>query len=90
MDMSRELRSVVIESGEMAESLFERVNEGYREGTVSSCTMPSSSKFCQEFWNQKVFFDTYLQPQFFLLKETINLPMIDRYPVFSNCIWNNF
>ena len=31
MDMSRELRSVVIESGEMAESLFERVNEGYRD-----------------------------------------------------------
>ena len=34
MDMSRELRSVVIESGEMAESLFERVNEGYRHGIV--------------------------------------------------------
>ena len=30
--MSRELKSVVIESGEMAESLFERVNEGYRYG----------------------------------------------------------
>ena len=29
---SRELRSVVVESGEMAESLFERVNDGYRHG----------------------------------------------------------
>ena len=35
MDMSRELRSVVIESGEMAESLFERVNDGYRDGLIT-------------------------------------------------------
>ena len=32
---SLELKEIVIESGEMAESLFERVNEGYNELTVS-------------------------------------------------------
>lgn len=33
---SLELKEIVIESGEMAESLFERVNEGYNELTVST------------------------------------------------------
>ena len=31
---SRELKDIVIESGHMAESLFERVNDGYTELTV--------------------------------------------------------
>jgi hypothetical protein len=32
---SDELKSIVIESGEMAESLFETVNDGYKELTAS-------------------------------------------------------
>ena len=32
---SKELKEIVIESGHMAESLFERVNDGYHELTVS-------------------------------------------------------
>ena len=36
LDASRELKSIVIESGEMAESLFERVNDGYKDLTVGS------------------------------------------------------
>ena len=32
---SKELKEIVIESGHMAESLFERVNDGYSELTVS-------------------------------------------------------
>ena len=32
---SKELKEIVIESGHMAESLFERVNDGYQELNVS-------------------------------------------------------
>ena len=35
---SKELKEIVIESGHMAESLFERVNDGYHELTVSQNT----------------------------------------------------
>ena len=35
MGASKELKEIVIESGHMAESLFERVNAGYDELTVS-------------------------------------------------------
>ena len=35
MGASKELKEIVIESGHMAESLFERVNTGYDELTVS-------------------------------------------------------
>ena len=35
---SKELKDIVIESGHMAESLFERVNDGYTELTVSHST----------------------------------------------------
>ena len=32
---SAELKEIVVESGNMAESLFERVNDGYKDLTVS-------------------------------------------------------
>ncbi len=34
LNASNELKNIVIESGNMAESLFERVNDGYAELTV--------------------------------------------------------
>ena len=38
LSASKELKEIVIESGHMAESLFERVNDGYHELTVSQNT----------------------------------------------------
>ena len=40
---SKELKEIVIESGHMAESLFERVNDGYHELTVSKKYMTNCS-----------------------------------------------
>ena len=43
MGASKELKEIVIESGHMAESLFERVNTGYDELTVSRILQKKAS-----------------------------------------------
>jgi hypothetical protein len=44
LDSSKDLKNIVIESGQMAESLFETVNDGYRELTVISKKKKSFKK----------------------------------------------
>ena len=49
MGASKELKEIVIESGHMAESLFERVNTGYDELTVSRILQKKKSFFGKEY-----------------------------------------
>ena len=55
MGASKELKEIVIESGHMAESLFERVNTGYDELTVSRILQKKIYFLCEEYWKKNVF-----------------------------------
>ena len=50
---SKELKEIVIESGHMAESLFERVNDGYHELTVSKKYMTNCTPKIIKYYTDK-------------------------------------